>query len=187
MQPIKRRHPLSPDRVIARTARFKPLLRLSGGLVIIAGFTLAAAPTQPVAERLQAHRLEVVNQDGQIVFVVQGTAQGGRMEVKNNEGAIVFSAGTGSGDAQQAGLWEQTVYEFAALRRDLTRQRQEFQLLTRQFQEGERDNQRLRHLMQRNIPAATQSHDLLRHERALDSLERRMQQLDSKVNRLERR
>jgi predicted RNase H-like nuclease (RuvC/YqgF family) len=109
------------------------------------------------------------------------------MEVKNNEGAIVFSAGTVSHDAQQAGLWEQTVYEFAALRRDLTRQRQEFQMLTRQFQEGERDNQRLRHLMQRNIPAATQSHDLLRHERALDSLERRMQQLDSKVNRLERR
>jgi flagellar biosynthesis chaperone FliJ len=109
------------------------------------------------------------------------------MEVKNNDGAIVFSAGAIPNDAKQAGSWELTVQEFAALRRDLTRHYQELQLLTRQFQEGERENQRLRRLMQRDIPAATQSHDLVRHERLLDSLERRVQQLDSKINRLERR
>jgi len=187
MQPIRRSHPLSLDRVMVRTARVKQPFRLSGGLVIIAGLTLAAAPTQPVAERLQAHRLEVVNEDGQMVFVVQVTEQGGRMELKNNAGAIVFSAGAMPDDAKQAGLWEQTVHEVAALHRDLTRQRQELQLLVRQFQEAERENQRLRRLMQRNIPAATQSHDLTRHERELDNLERRLQQLDSKVNRLERR
>jgi len=187
MQHIRRIHPLSLDRVRAHTARVKQLFRLSGGLLIIAGLTLAAAPTQPVAERLQAYRLEVVNEDGQTIFVVQGTKQGGHMEVKNNDGTIVFSAGAMPDDAKQAGLWEQTVHEVAALRRDLTRQRQELQLLTRQFQEGERENQRFRRLMQRDIPAATQSHDLTRHERELDSLERRLQQLDSKVNRLERR
>jgi chromosome segregation ATPase len=187
MQHIRRSHPLSLDRVMVRTARFKQLFRLSGGLVMIAGLTLAAAPTQPATERLQAERLEVVNEDGQIVFVVRGTKQGGRMELKNNDGTIVFSAGAMPDDAKQVGLWEQTVHEVAALRRDLMRQRQELQLLTRQFQEGERENQRLRRLMQRNIPAATQSHDLTRHERELDSLERRLQQLDSKVNRLERR
>jgi hypothetical protein len=187
MQPVRRSYPLSLDRVMGRTARVKQLFRLSGGLVIIAGLTLAAAPTQPVAERLQASRLEVVNEDGQIIFVVQSTKQGGRLELKNNDGTIVFSAGAMPDDAKQAGLWEQTVHEVAALRRDLTRQRQEIQLLTRQLQAGERENQRLRRLMQRNIPAATQSHDLSRHERELDSLERRIQQLDRKVNRLDRR
>jgi hypothetical protein len=154
---------------------------------MIAGLTLAAAPTQPVAERRRTERLEVVNEAGRIVFVVRGTEQGGRMEVKDNAGAIVFSAGAMPDDAKQAGLWEQTVHEVAALRRDLTHQRQEFQLLARQFQEGERENQRLRRLLQRDIPAATQSQDLARHERVLDSLERRIQQLDSKINRLERR
>lgn len=187
MPHIRQVHPFSLDRVMARTPRFKQRVRLSGGLVLIAALTLAAAPTQPVAGRLQVYRLEVVNEDGQSIFVVQSTKQGGRMEVKNNDGAIVFSAGAMPDDAKQAGLWEQTVHEIAALRRDLTRQRQEFQLLTRQFQEGERDNQRLHRLMQRDMPAATQNHDLARHERALDSLERRIQQLDSQVNRLQRR
>jgi chromosome segregation ATPase len=187
MQHIRRSHPLSLDRVMVHTARVKQLVRLSGGLVMIAALTLAAAPTPPVAERLQAYRLEVVNEDGQVVFVVQSTKQGGRMEMRNNDGTIVFSAGAMPDDAKQAGLWEQTVHEVAALRRDLTRQRQEIQLLTRQLQAGERENQRLRRLMQRDIPAATQSHDLAQHERELDSLERRIQQLDSKINRLERR
>jgi hypothetical protein len=187
MRHIRKSHPLSLDRVMGRTARVKQLFRLSGGLVMIAALTLAAAPTQPVAERLQAHRLEVLNEDGQIVFIVQSTKQGGYMEVRNNDGAIVFSVGAMSDDAKQAGSWEQTVHEIEALRRDLTRQRQEIQLLTRQLQEGERENQRLRRLMQRDIPAATQSQDLARHERELDSLERRIQQLDSKINRLERR
>jgi hypothetical protein len=53
--------------------------------------------------------------------------------------------------------------------------------------EEERDNQGLRRMIQRNSSATTQSHDFARHERVLDSLERRLQQLDSKVNRLERR
>ena len=187
MQHIRPSQVPSPDRVMARSTRFKHLLRLSCGLVLIAGLTLAAAPTQPVAKRLQAHRLEVVNEDGQVVFVVRSSAQGGRLEVKKNDGTIVFSAGALPDDETQAGLWEQTVREVAALRRDLTRQRQDLQLMTRQFQEGERENQRLRRLMQRQLPPSTQSHDLARHERALDTLERRIQLLDSKVNRLERR
>jgi len=187
MPHIRWSQPPSPDRVMARSVRFKHLFRLSCGLVCIAGLTLAAAPTQPVEERLQTKRLEVVNEEGQVVFVVQSTARGGRLEVKNNDGAIVFSAGPLPDDATQVGLWEQTIHEFAALRRDLTRHRQEFQLMTKQFHEGERENQRLRRTMQRNLSAATQNPDLARHERALNTLERRIQQLDSKVNRLERR
>ena len=186
MQHTRIRRP-SQSNPLARHPRLPTWFRVAAGLALLVGVTLADTPTGSAPERLQAQRLEVLNEAGQIVFMVHATKSGGRLEVKNEAGMVVFSAGTDPDDPVRVEVWEQTRPELASLRRDLTRQRQQLHDVTRQLREVERQSQQLQRTLHRRDTGMLHRQDLEQHHRELEALERQVRKLSRQVGTWERR
>ena len=157
------------------------------GLVLLMGVGVAATTSPPVPAVMRAGRIEVVSDEGNVVFVARATDRGGRIEVVNVAGEVIFSAGAHQDDQEQRGLWEQTLRKIGGQRHDLESQRQTLKAVTRQLQEVERLRQRLQHMHQLQHEINRQGRELAQRQRALDTLERELRQLRRQVHTLERR
>jgi hypothetical protein len=157
------------------------------GLVMIAVATLAATTSQPVPAVLQAKRLEVVDDAGNVRFAAYTTKKGGRVEVRNDAGEIVFSVGLPEDEQELPGVWERLRLDVEQQHRDMARQEQDLNALTRRLQEVERQQQSLRRAEQREQEVDRRLRDLEQQRRTLDMLERQIYQLSREIDRLERR
>lgn len=157
------------------------------GLAMLAVATLAATPSQPPPAVLQAKRLEVVDDAGNVRFTAYTTRKGGRVEVRNDAGAIVFSIGLAEDEQEVSGVWERLRLDVEQQRRDMARQEQDLNTLTRRVQEVERQQQFLRRADQREQEVDRRLRDLEQQRRTLDMLERQIYQLSREIDRLERR
>lgn len=174
----------SCGRVYARRpARLVLLL----GIAMIVVATLAATASQPIPAVLQARRLEVVDDAGNVRFTAYTTKQGGRVEVRDDAGAIVFSIGLTEDEQEVPGVWERLRLDVEQQRRDMARQEQDLNALTRRVQEAERQQQFLRRADQREQEVDRRLRDLEQQRRTLDMLERQIYQLSREIDRLERR
>jgi chromosome segregation ATPase len=168
-------------------ARRPARLVLLIGLAMIVLATLVATASQPAPAVLQAKRLEVVDDAGNVRFAAYTTGKGGRVEVRNDAGEIVFSVGLPEDEQELPGVWERLRLDVEQQHRDMTRQEQALTALTRRVQEVERQQQSVRRADQREQEVDRRLRDLEQQRRTLDMLERQIDQLSREVDRLERR
>lgn len=179
----------SPARLtaLARRAGLHTRLFMVLGLAIIAVGSIAATTSQPVSAVIQTKRLEIVNDEGKVVFAAYATAQGGRVEVVDNAGHTVFSVGTAQDGQELPGSWERMRLEVDQKGQDINRQRQALNALTRRVRDMERQQQNLRREPRQEPEVDRRLRDLEQQSRAVDALERQLRQLSRQLNALERR
>lgn len=158
-----------------------------GALTLAAGLHLAATPSQSVTSPLRAQQVEVVNEEGTVVFSIRATEAGGYLEVRDGQGATIFSVGLLPDTPQQVGQWEQSRREIANQRRNLERQQRDLNHLTTRLQVLERQNLKLSRTAGRGHEIDQYRHTLARQDREIENLEQRVSQLSRQLNSLERR
>jgi uncharacterized coiled-coil protein SlyX len=157
------------------------------GWALVVGIGIAATTSRSVPAVIQAKRLEVVNEAGQVVFVARVTVDGGRVEVVNDAGLTVFSTGADRAGTEPLGLWEHMRRKVARLRQDVTHQRRQLEALTQQVQAVRRQRQKADAMIDQRREVDQQRRDIAQQRRALDALQRQLQHLSRHLRDVEHR